>query len=166
MLIIFFGRDNQYLTPALFLSNNLSLWLASARLTTSLQGHPALSADWLQQRQQGCDSKKQLFQVERWGWKEPNEVLLLMRLGPIPPGLSGGSNHRYAHRSASSHFHSSSEDSASNIEILLKHCSNTAGVQALNFSLFPSGWIRIHEYQNAWLKTCGEDFFRFRAGVK
>lgn len=71
--------------------------------------------------------------------------------------------YRYAPRSASSQFHSSSKDSASNIAIQLKHYSNTTGVPAVNSSIFfPSEWSRINEYQNAWLKTCRLFFPRSR----
>lgn len=66
-----------------------------------------------------------------------------MRLGLISPSLSLllwlsqlQQHYRYAPRSASSQFHSSSEDSASNIAIQLKHCSNTSGVPEVNFNLF------------------------------
>lgn len=40
------------------------------------------------QHQWCCDSLETAAKVERWGWKEPNEVLLLMRLGPISLRLS------------------------------------------------------------------------------
>lgn len=92
--------------------------------------------------------------VERW--ENPNEVFffLLMRLALILSALSQlQQDYRYAPRPASSQWHSSSKAAASNTAIQLKHCSNTTGVPAVNFSLVPPERITIHEYQNAWLKT-------------
>lgn len=92
--------------------------------------------------------------VERW--ENPNEVFffLLMRLALILSALSQlQQDYRYAPRPASSQWHSSSKAAASNTAIQLKHCSNTTGMPAVNFSLVPPERITIHEYQNAWLKT-------------
>lgn len=136
--------------------NTVVPWLVCAQLTTSLR---ATQSSVLMENRAAAVTVWQLVtavKVERWGWEKPNEVLLLMRLGLISLSLSCSSvigMHLVLLPLSST---AAPKDSASNIAIQLKHSSNTTGVPAVNFSLFPSEWIRIHEYQNARLKTYGE----------